>query len=541
MPGRAKAGAFACWTVCFVSILTILAVCGILVVGMAGCGAQKDTVTTALGEVRGAVTDGGILAFKGIPYARPPEGELRFKPPQPAEPWEGTLEALDFGHISPQIYDEYEASEFPQSEDCLTLNVWTPGTEEADRPVMVWIHGGGWTGGSSLDPWYDGASFAEEGDLVFVSMNYRLGALGWLYLEEVGGEEYAESGNLGILDQVMALEWVRDNIEAFGGDPENVTVFGESAGSMSVSVLMGIPAAKGLFDKAIAESGALNTLRSPEYAASITRRYMEKAGVTSVDELNDLSLEDILEAQDELMGEEFQSDTLFGPVIDGVVLPEPPLHAIAKGSAADVALLTGTNLDEVRLWSLYIPGLEAIPFDIALDAMPWLRETLLVPPEQIVESYQSRRPGASAGDITLAIGTDSIFRMPQIRLAEAQSAVQPDTWMYLFTWPSGIENLGACHAVELPFVFNLLGAGGVADLLGEDPPQELADIMHATWISFARSGDPNNDRLPAWPAYDVETRATMQLGLDPVVVEDPYGEERLLWEGVPFDSVVPSL
>ncbi len=203
--------------------------------------------------------------------------------------------------------------------------------------------------------------------------------------------------------------------------------------------------------------------------------------------------------------------------------------------------MVGTNLDEVRLWSRFIPGLPDYPIEVNLKAMPWLAEAMPGPLDDIEASYGSRRPGAAEGDIAMATGTDALFRVPAIRVAEAQSANQPHTWMYLFTWPTPLEDLGSCHAVELPFVFNNLGAQGVSDLLGEDPPQELADLMQDTWIAFARNGDPNNDGIPGWPAYDVESRSTMKLDVSPVLVDDPYSEDRKVWDGVPFDSVVPSL
>ncbi|RJP34987.1 MAG: carboxylesterase/lipase family protein [Actinobacteria bacterium] len=522
-------------------ILLVAALCGGLLVGYAGCGTENTTVETAQGQVKGAVDDNGLYVFKGIPYAKPPEGDLRFKAPQPPEPWDDTFEALDFGPIAMQPTDEYEATELPQSEDCLTLNIWTPGIDDAGRPVMVWIHGGGWTNGSGRDPWYDGAAFAQRGDVVLVTINYRLGAFGWLYLGDIGSSGYAESGNLGLLDQAAALEWVRDNIAGFGGDPHKVTVFGESAGSMSVGCLLGMPAAKGLFQQAIEESGALNTLRNPAYAEGITQKLMAKAGVGDVEGLLSLTSEELLQAEEDLMGDEFLTDTLFGPVVDGTVLPEPPLHAIANGSAAGIPLLIGTNLDEVRLWSLYIPGLLEFSIKADLQAMPWLKGAITGTLEDIVASYESRRPEASEGDIAMAIGTDILFRVPAIRLAEAQAKNQPRTWMYLFTWPSTVDELGSCHAVELPFVFNNLGAEGVADILGGDPPQELADMMQDTWIAFARNGDPNNVMLPDWPSYEVGARATMQLDVQPLLVNDPYGADRQVWDGVPFDSVVPSL
>jgi para-nitrobenzyl esterase len=481
--------------------------------------------------------------FKGIPFAAPPVGELRYKSPQPPKPWPGTLEAKDFGKAAPQPVDELEGiKQSQQSEDCLTLNVWTPNADKSSRPVMVFIHGGGWTGGGSRVATYDGASLSKRGGVVVVTLNYRLGALGFLYLGDVGGTEHAQSGNLGLLDQAAALKWVGANISAFGGDPGNITVFGESAGSISACALMGMPAAKGLFRRAIAESGALNTLRSTDYAYSITQRFMAHAGVTDMAGLKALSAKQIVDAQTALMKEEFQSSTLFGPVIDGSVLPQPPLQAIAAGSASGVDLLIGTNLDEVRAWTLHIPGLDTLSLKTVLPYFPMLQRSLGASVDSIQASYKSRRPDATDGDITMAVGTDVLFRVPSIRVAEAQSAKQPGTWMYLFTWPSPVnKHLGSCHGIELPFVFGNLKEPGTAKFIGDDPPKKLADIMQDTWVAFARTGNPDNKSVPSWKAYEDKTRATMILNVKPSQQNDPYGEDRKVWDGIPFDSVNPSL
>jgi para-nitrobenzyl esterase len=408
---------------------------------------------------------------------------------------------------------------------------------------MVWIHGGGFTFGSGSDEWYEGSTFSERGNVVVVTINYRLGALGFLYLGGIGGPEYAESGNLGLLDQVAALKWVRDNIAAFGGDPGNVTVFGESAGSMSVCTLMGMPRAKGLFRRAIAESGALNLVNNVDYASGITGKFMAQAGVTDMAGLRSLTTEQIIKAQSDLSDREGRVGTPLGPVIDGSVLPEPPLRAIAKGSAANVDLLTGTNLDEVRFWLIMVPLLAVAPIQTAANFMPMLSKALGAYTNAIAASYKARRPKATDGDITMAIMTDVMFRVPQIRVVEAQSAQQPKTWMYLFTWTSPVHDgiLGACHALELPFVFNHLHAPNTVEFMGNDPPQKLADIMQDTWIAFAKTGDPNHKGMPYWPAYNTQTRATMILNVNPSVENDPYSEDRQIWNGIPFDSVTPSL
>ena len=526
-------------------ILTLLvaALLGVILAVFPGCGVTNPVAQTTYGKIQGQVGPQGILAFKGIPYARPPVGELRWKPPQPPEPWSGTLMATQYGPVAPQTVDALEPSSgLEQSEDCLSLNVWTPGVDEKRRPVMVWIHGGGWRNGSSADESYEGWPTAKRGDVVVVSMNYRLGTLGFLYLGGVGGPQYAESGNLGILDQEAVLKWVRDNIAAFGGDPGNVTVFGESAGSMSVCTLMSMDSAKGLFRRAIGESGALNTIRSIGYASEVTNRFMAMAGVTDMTGLQSLTTEQIVKAQGDLMAGQFQADTLFGPLVDATALPEPPLHAIASGSAKDVDFLTGTNLDEVRLWAFYIPGLLEVPIQTAVQYMPMLSKSLGTYVERIAASYKSRRPTATDGDITMAVGTDVIFRVPAIRVAEVQSALQPKTYMYLFTWPTPVQGgiFGSCHSLELFFVLDRLHAGNSVAVLGNDPPQKLADMMQDSWIAFAKTGNPNNTSIPNWPAYNTRTRATMIFNVNPLVQNDPYGEDRLVWDGIPFDSVTPS-
>ena len=522
--------------------LLVAALCFGPVLSLSGCG-SGTVATIGQGKVQGKATSNGTVAFKGIPYATPPVGELCYKPPQPPRPWMGTFEAKDFGKVAPQPRDSSEgATQFPQSEDCLTLNIWTPNVDKSSRPVMVFIHGGGWTGGASSDPLYDGAALSKRGNVTVVTLNYRLGALGFLYLGETGGPEYAQSGNLGLLDQAAALKWVGANISAFGGDPGNITIFGESAGSMSVCALMGMPAAKGLFRRAIAESGALNTLRSTDYAYSVTQRFMAHAGVTDVAGLKSLSVEQIVKAETAQMKEEFQAGTMFGPVIDGSVLPEPPLHVIAAGSAAGVDFMNGTNLDEVRAWTQAIPGLDSLSIKTVLPFFPMLERALGPSVDSIEASYKSRRPNVTEGDITMAVGTDVLFRVPAIRVAEAQSAKQSNTWMYLFTWPSPVnKHLGSCHGIELPFVFGNLKDPGMVKYIGSDPPQKLADIMQDTWIAFARTGNPNNKSVPSWKAYDDQTRATMILNVKPSQQNDPYSEDRQVWDGIPFDSVNPSL
>ena len=526
-------------------LLVVALIAGISLV-FAGCGSSTPLATTRLGKVQGVVAGNGVDSFKGIPYASPPVGDLRFMPPQPAPPWNGTFMALKYGKAAPQPKDALTGVlPSQQSEDCLNLNIWTPAVDTAKRPVMVWIHGGGFTNGSGSDPIYDGANLSKRENVAVVTINYRLGPLGFLYLAGIGGSSYAQSGNLGLLDQVAAIKWVKDNISAFGGDPSNITVFGESAGSISVCSLLGMPSAKGLFKRAIAESGAANLMHSTQNAQTITTKFMQQAGVSDIAGLRALSTGQIVAAETAMSQLKTSYELLFGPVIDGAAIPQPPLQAVEAGSASDVDLLIGTNLDEMRLWTLAVPQLARFPLAVVSPYIPMVQLaislTALATPEAVAASYSSRRPGASPGDVSLAVMTDVMFRVPAIRVAEKQSAKQK-TWMYLFEWPSPtVKSLGACHAIELPFVFGNLHAARVSRLIGQNPPQALSDTMQDAWGAFARTGDPNGNGVPNWQPYNAQTRATMILNTTSKQENDPFAADTAVWNGVPFDGVKPSL
>jgi para-nitrobenzyl esterase len=528
------------------ALVLVASICAVLAVAAAGCGAST-VASTDLGKVQGQATANGTLAFLGIPYAAPPVGNLRFMPPRPASPWSGTRKAYSPGKSEAQPPDAISGTSVAQqSEDCLTLNVWSPALDNSRRPVMVWIHGGGFTNGTGSDPLYDGAKLSKRGNVTVVTINYRLGPFGFLYLGGVGGPDYAQSGNLGLLDQVAAIRWVRDNIASFGGDPGNITVFGESAGSMSISTLLGMPSAKGLFRRAIADSGAANLMHSTQNAAAITARFMQLAGVSDIAGLRSLTTAQMVQAETAMATQKTSYELLFGPVVDGSAVPQPPLDAITAGSASGVDLLIGTNLDEMRLWTLAVPALAQFPLGVVSGFIPIVQQaitlTSLGTPDAVAASYQSRRPQATPPDVSLAVLTDSMFRVPAIRVAEAQSARQSRTWMYLFTWPSPtVPTLGACHAIELPFVFGNLEGGRIARLIGSTPPQNLSETMQDAWTAFARTGDPNAAGVPHWQPYESRSRATMILNTSTQQQDDPYGADRQVWDGIPFDGVKPSL
>ena len=489
---------------------------------------NQVVAVTDKGRIAGRVEPDGFLTFLGIPYAEPPVGELRFEKPQPLNPWKGILKAHTFGPVFPQSFDKTEPSSlYLQDEDCLSLNIWTPAVDNAKRPVMVYIHGGGYLWGSGMDPLYDCGNLARHGNIVGVNFNYRMGAMGYLDLSLIGGDAYADSGNLAVLDQIMALKWVHDNIAVFGGDPDNVTIFGESAGAGSVSTLLSVSQAQGLFIKAIPQSGAIRITRSKEYAQSITKRFMELAGVSDIKGLKAISSKDFFIAQQKLIKEAgLATDRLFGPVRDGRIVPVDPLKAISEGSAKDVLLLTGTTEDETRFWIKYEPLLPYIPASVLLSFTPDTKGWDPTMKNNVIDFYKKKMPGAKIGDIGLAIGTDFFFRMPQIHLAEAQAGFG-NTWMYLFTWDTPIENgiYGSRHALELRFVMDNKDAE-----VGENPPANLTENMMDAWLAFARTGNPNHKGIPAWPKYDTKTRATMIFNEQCKVVNDPGAEERIFWE-----------
>ncbi|MCX7621952.1 MAG: carboxylesterase family protein, partial [Acidimicrobiales bacterium] len=379
-------------------------------------------------------------------------------------------------------------------------------------------------------PWYDGRSFVRRGDVVVVTINYRLGALGFLHLAEVGGEDYRSSGLNGIWDQLAALRWVHDNIEAFGGDPGNVTIFGESAGGMSVATLMGLPAARGLFHRAIAQSGAAHQVLSPDEAAARTERFMSLVGASSLDDLLALEPSAFVDAQNKLQAELVGAGLglPFMPVVDGYVLPEPPLDAIRDGNAADVPLITGTTAHE---WALF--GLMDTEIDEA-RLRRRLNRLFGEAGEELIELYRSNRPGATPADIFCAVMTDAVFRVPATRLAQAQGHHQPEgTYRYLFTFESSAfgGRLRSCHALEIPFVWNTLHKKGVELLVGEDKPQALAEAMHDSWWHFAHAGSPATDMLGHWPAFGRDGSMVFEFGEKLQPIEEPFPDELEWWEG----------
>jgi len=496
-----------------------------------------STVETRYGRVEGLV-EPGLQVFRGIPFAAPPVGALRFAAPRPPEPWAGVRKAHEFGASAPQRPMALPLPGLdvgPQDEDCLHLNVYTPATDGARRPVLVWIHGGGFVIGSGSQPVYVGGPLVRRGDVVVVTVNYRLGPLGFLYLPEVCPDREDAVGNVGLRDQVAALEWVRDNIERFGGDPGNVTIFGESAGGMSVGTLLAAPSARGLFAKAIPQSGAAENVHTRESATKVAEHFLAELGVPAKDAartLLELPPDKLLDLHGQTVLKLGTSLGLlaFQPLVDGDFLPRAPLDAVGAGAASEVSLLTGTTRDEWKLFGFLDPG-------IAKLDLQGLRDRLakqVADPDALLAAYRDSRPDASPAELFFAIETDRVFRIPAVRLVEAQLGHRTDTFMYRFDWatPAMGGALGACHAVELPFVFGVADSpeGKLFSGGGPDAVRLQEQVMDA-WIAFARSGDPSHPGLPGgrWPAYDAARRSTLLFDRECSVELDPRATEREAW------------
>jgi para-nitrobenzyl esterase len=492
-------------------------------------------VSTDAGRLRGEIVD-GIAAFLGVPFAAPPFGANRFLAPKPVVPWDGVRDALAYGAGSPQpVLDPNPdsaafVSPATQGEDCLNLNVWTPDVAGGGLPVMVWIHGGGFTTGSGAAPVHAGGTFARDG-VVYVSINYRLHAEGFTAFE-------GATKNCGLLDMVAALEWVQRNIAAFGGDPGNVTVFGQSGGAVGVMHLLAMPATRGLFRRAIAQSGSTEGTVSVDEATAVAKRYAEILGVApTADAVRDLPAERLVEAS-LIMTMEFINPNArgsrsflispFAGIHDGDSLPELIVDGVCGGASKDVDLLAGATRDEAS--GFMVMHQLAGTLDDEWRAAAY--RTFGLDRDGLAAYREHSRPGASDDELLGVAWGDWGFKIPTYRLLEAHVPQPARTYSYEFTWPSPtLPMLGATHALDIPFTTDMLEATRAAtknatNVLGDSPPQQLADAMHGAWIAFAMTGDPG------WEQYDLDRRVTMRFDTESGPVEDPASGERRIWEGV---------
>jgi para-nitrobenzyl esterase len=508
-------------------------------------------VETAAGKLRGLSTN-GIHSFKGVPYAAAVSGANRFRPPQPVLPWSAVRDARTYYGRAWQLPNRParravletllgRPDTTPETEDCLTLNLWTPCLDDRTRrPVMVWLHGGAFGYGSGNRAVTDGANLARRGDVVVVSVNHRLNIFGFLHLADIAGTEWAHSGNAGMLDIVAALRWVGDNVTAFGGDPGNVTIFGESGGGGKVSVLLAMPQAQGLFHRAIIQSGAAVRVSTRERATALADAAIKHLGLRADEcrRLQTVGSETLLAAIAPAARGVGRSrwpllDRYdFGPVVDGVDLPQHPADPQAPAIADPVPILIGGTREES---AFFLADDDAVWNATLSDAEFSQRVGVVAGAESeaLLAAYHRAMPQASPADRLIATLTGCNFWIRSVLLAE-RYAVRPRTpvFMYSLDWQSPVHGgrLRAHHAMDLPFVFDTVDAADTT--AGAPGAHDLAARICATWIAFARNGDPNNPAVPGWPAYTPSERATMILDSECRIVRDPTREMRVLWSRV---------
>jgi para-nitrobenzyl esterase len=505
----------------------------------------STVVETSAGRVTGrlqSVPAGGrhLSVFRGIPYARAPIGEHRFRPAEPAVPWAGVLAATQPGPAAPQPSEDPISSILPgmmpehTSEDCLRLDLYAPAGDGGPpgRPVMVWVHGGAFVIGSGSLPTYDASLLAAEQGVVVVSPNYRLGALGFLHLPDAG-----VAANCGLSDLVQALQWVRQNVAVFGGDPGNVTLFGESAGAGAILHLLVAPAAAGLFRRAILQSPGVSQVVEPPQAGLVAERFLRRIG--GVSRLWSATVDEVVVAQtsavEDLAGS--AGAMPFHPVVDGSFLPEAPLSGLARGRAASVSTLIGTTAEEMQLFAS--AGMARLDLQQLVSALRPVvtaatgRDPGPAAVEALVRKYESWTAawGGGPAEVWAAVATDGLMRLPVERAADAQAEHQPHTYVYNFAWRPGgrAAPLRACHAIDLPFAFGTFDKEGWAEFLGAGAgARRVSTAMRAAWASFARDGSPSI--AGGWPPWEPAVRTTLVLDDPPICVADPSAERRAAWD-----------
>jgi len=497
-------------------------------------------VTTTAGKVRGASGD-GVQVFKGLRYGAD-TGPLRFMPPQPPKPWTGVVDALVFGAASPQSGKGEDGETL--SEDCLFLNVWTPApltkkglADGKKRPVMFYIHGGAYNTGSGASPWYDGTKLAKRGDVVVVTVNHRLNAFGYLYLARLFDDpSVADSGNVGQMDLVLALQWVRDNIAAFGGDPGNVMLFGQSGGGAKIATLMAMPAARGLFHRAATMSGQQVTAAGPFNATKRAKGFIDKLGIKDLAALHALPADQLLaglKAVDPIAG---SGGVYMGPVLDERSLTRHPFFPDAAPLSLDVPMMCGNTHDETRGFVGFDKSLMDMTWEQVVEKLPsQFNARIDIDPATVVAAYRKIYPAYTPADVYFAASTAGRSWKAAIIQAEERARAGAPAWVYQLDWRSPKDGgiWGAPHTLDIPLVFGNLDAPGV--ITGSGPEAvAMSERLADAFIAFARTGNPNTSSLPNWPAYDLTQRQTMVFDNVSRLENDPRGAERQLFNKVPF-------
>lgn len=532
----------------------IVSMVGILVVGLMAWKLwpnvktlPQDSVATGevqtnSGPVRG-FTQNGLDTFLGIPYAEPPVGSLRFKSPVAREPWQKTFNAYEFGAFCPQAYDPvviHDPREELNNEDCLFLNIWKPSDSQEKRAVMVYIHGGGFVGGSSKEDLYNGSVLAKEGDVIVVTMNYRVGMLGFFDFSAIGGAEYAGSADVGIEDQILALRWVKDNIAAFGGDPQNITVFGESAGGASVLSLLGTEQPQELFQRAIVMSGS--PLHTAENSRDIANLIKDQTGITSPLIWTKAPTRALMYIQDQVLtavGAPL-SDLIFAPTYGSdFVVKQSPLEAIASGNTTGIDLMIGNMADELSYWSFYdTPDSHICEQTLKENLFTMIDPNIEPKLKELYDLYAQdpQRVWKAEGDIILAMGDDYAFRVDALNVASKQAEVA-NTYYYRFNYPINLpeqpcQDRRSPHGAELPFVFGSVNTQTGFDFIGE--PRDEQDnaariaLMHQAilaWTNFAKTGDPNGGDMPEWAVFNADAQPTMVFDAEMHIENAPFNDE----------------